>query len=435
MKGSSTVPVLLVNFVNSLGYSIILPFLIFLVTRFGGTGYVYGLLAATYPTLQLVGAPLLGRWSDSHGRRKILLLSQFGTLLGWGLFLLALYLPLTNLLHVRLSGESVTLTLPLVILFLARALDGLTGGNNSVANAYLADISLDEDRRKNFSRMAISGNLGFVVGPAAAGLLGSTSWHETLPVLAAVAISAIATLTIVFMLPESKPCVLEKTKGMPIGKVMGQEPRDCFVPKRTLPFRQVVALPGVGFLLVLYFLIFLGFNLFYTAFPVHAARGLHWKVGDTGAFFSILSLMMVVVQGPVLSWVSRRVSEGPLVVLGNLILGVNFLLLTSPNRSTIYLAAALFALGNGLMWPSVMSILARVAGDQHQGAVQGIAGSCGSLASIVGLVAGGILYESIGTATFVLAGGVIFLVCVLSLRLVRTSPPPTPSPQASGLAT
>ncbi len=433
MKGSSIVPVLAVNFVNALGYSIILPFLIFLVTRFGGTGYVYGLLAATYPTLQLVGAPLLGRWSDTHGRRKILLVSQVGTLIGWALFLLALYLPMATLFRLPISGESVALTLPLVVLFLARALDGLTGGNNSVANAYLADISLDEDRRRNFSRMAISGNLGFVVGPAAAGLLGSTSWHETLPVLAAFAISAVATMPIWFMLPESKPCVLEKTKGMPIGKVLGQEPKDCFTPKRTLPFRQVVALPGVGFLLVLYFLIFLGFNLFYTAFPVHAARGLHWKVADTGAFFSILSLMMVVVQGPVLSWVSKRVSEGPLVVVGNLILGVNFLLLTSPDRGVIYLAAALFALGNGLMWPSVLSILARVAGDDHQGAVQGIAGSCGSLASIVGLVAGGILYESIRTTTFVLAGGIIFLVCVLSLRLARTTPPPAPSPEV-GLA-
>lgn len=434
MKGSSILPVLAVNFVNALGYSIILPFLIFLVTRFGGTGYVYGLLAAVYPSLQLVGAPLLGRWSDSHGRRKILLLSQIGTLIGWGLFLLALYLPMTTLLGVRISGEAVALTLPLVTLFLARALDGLTGGNNSVANAYLADISLDEDRRKNFSRMAISGNLGFVIGPAAAGLLGSTSWHETPPVLAALAISAIAVATIAFMLPESKPCVLEKIKGMPIGKVLGQEPKDCFTPKKTLPFRQVIALPGVGFLLVLYFLIFLGFNLFYTAFPVHAARGLHWKVSDTGAFFSILSVMMVVVQGPVLSWVSKRVSEGPLVVVGNLILGTNFLLLTSPDRGMIYLAAALFALGNGLMWPSVLSILARVAGDEHQGAVQGIAGSFGSLASIVGLVAGGILYESIHTTTFVLAGGIIFVVCILSLRLARPTPPPAPSPEA-GLAT
>lgn len=423
MKARSTFPVLVVNFVNSLGYSIILPFLVFLVTRFGGNGYVYGLLAATYPSLQLVGAPLLGRWSDTKGRRRILLLSQVGTLIGWGLFLLALYLPMATLLRVRISGEWVALTLPLLVLFVARALDGLTGGNTSVANAYLADISREEDRRRNFGRMAVSGNLGFVVGPAAAGVLGSTAWGETPPVLAAVAISVVATLTIVLLLPEYPRCTPGPLKGMPVGRVLGQEPRDCFAPRKTLEFRQCVALPGVGFLLILYFLIFLGFNLFYTAFPVHAAQSLKWKVGDTGVFFSILSLMMVVVQGPVLTRVSKHVAEAPLVVVGNIILSANFVLLTSPSTPVIYLAAVLFALGNGLMWPSVLSILARVAGSEHQGAVQGIAGSCGSLASIVGLVAGGILYETIGATTFVLAGAIIFLVCILSLRLTRLAPP------------
>ena len=144
---------------------------------------------------------------------------------------------------------------------------------------------------------------------------------------------------------------------------------------------------------------------------------------------------MVVVQGPVLSWVSKRVAEGPLVVLGNLILGVNFLLLTSPTRWVIYLAAALFALGNGPMWPSVLSILARLAGDEHQGAVQGIAGSFGSLASIVGLVAGGILYEAVGVTTFVLAGVIIFVVSVLALRLMRAAPPPQATQAAPGMAT
>ena len=86
-------PILLVNFVGTLGFSIVLPFLVFLVMKFGGDAIVYGLLAATYPAFQLIGAPILGRWSDIYGRKKVLLLSNVGTSVGWILFLFALFLP------------------------------------------------------------------------------------------------------------------------------------------------------------------------------------------------------------------------------------------------------------------------------------------------------------------------------------------------------
>jgi len=89
----SLYPILAVNFVGTLGYSIILPFLVFLVTRLGGNALIYGIMGATYPAFQLVGAPILGRWSDLYGRRKILLLSQTGTLASWFIFLLALFSP------------------------------------------------------------------------------------------------------------------------------------------------------------------------------------------------------------------------------------------------------------------------------------------------------------------------------------------------------
>ena len=98
------------------------------------------------------------------------------------------------------------ITLPLLVIFVARACDGLTGGNVSVANAYLADISSEEDRNANFGKMAVSANLGFVLGPAIAGLLAGTVWGEVAPVVAALSISLVATLFIAFRLPESSPC-------------------------------------------------------------------------------------------------------------------------------------------------------------------------------------------------------------------------------------
>ena len=135
----------------------------------------------------MIGAPILGRWSDSFGRKKVLLISTAGTLIGWIIFLLALYVPKIDLIDINTAFiGAFTLSLPLVVLFIARAIDGITGGNVSVANAYIADLSDDKTRSKNFGKMAISSNLGFIVGPALAGILGGTIYGNTLPVIVAV---------------------------------------------------------------------------------------------------------------------------------------------------------------------------------------------------------------------------------------------------------
>ena len=223
-------PLLLTNFIATLGYSIVLPFLVFLVTRFGGNSIVYGLLAAIYPAFQLIGAPFLGRWSDTYGRKKVLLICNAGTLIGWIIFLFALFLPVKNLFSIdsAILGSFV-LTLPLVVLFFARGLDGITGGNVSVANAYLADVSSDENRSKNFGKMAISSNLGFIVGPALAGILGGTVYKEILPVLAAVFISIIALFVIGFTLKESKSrAVIQVPEKNNIRKVFSYESKECY---------------------------------------------------------------------------------------------------------------------------------------------------------------------------------------------------------------
>jgi len=166
---------------------------------------------STYPFFQLIGAPVLGRWSDLYGRKKILLLSQIGTVIGWIIFLAALFLPVIHLIKVRseLLG-TFTVTLPLFALFFARALDGITGGNISVANAYLADLTSEEDRNKNYGRISVASNLGYVVGPALAGILGTTVYGELLPVSAALLISVIGTFITLFLRPDSKPYAIEE---------------------------------------------------------------------------------------------------------------------------------------------------------------------------------------------------------------------------------
>ena len=269
-------PILLVNFVGTLGFSIVLPFLVFLVMKFGGNAIVYGLLAATYPAFQLIGSPVLGRWSDIFGRKKVLLLSNAGTSVGWILFLFALFLPFEKSFSINLAflGTFVFIV-PLLVLFLARAVDGITGGNISVANAYLADLSSDRTRSKNFGKMAISSNLGFILGPALAGILGGTIYGAILPVLAALILSLATLIVIGFLLKESKPSsqeMLVPEEGT-IRKVFSQECREPYPTANTIKprLRDVFKLKHISFLLILYFLIFLGFNIYYASFPTHAS--------------------------------------------------------------------------------------------------------------------------------------------------------------------
>lgn len=418
-------PLLLSNFIGTMGFSIVLPFLIFLVIDFGGNALVYGILAAIYPAFQLIGAPLLGKWSDAIGRKKVLLMSNGGTFIGWVIFLIALLVPVWNIYDVNsvILGTFV-ITLPIIILFLSRALDGITGGNISVANAYLADISTDKSRSKNFGKMAISSNLGFIVGPALAGILGSTVYKEMLPVLAAVLISFVAVIIIAFMLKESKVTMapssaINISEKAGIRSTFSCEPKECYnAPNpKNLSFIDVFKLKDISLLLVLYFFIFLGFNIFYTAFPIHAVSGLQWSITEMGIFYSVLSGVMILIQGPVLRKALQKFSEEKLVVIGSLLLGVNFALFVFNSTALVYVALVLFALGNGLMWPSFMSILSKRAGSVHQGIIQGVGSSMGSLASIIGLIVGGILYNLIGSAAFLVSAAVIFMVFIMSFWL------------------
>jgi len=414
----SIYPLLAVNFIGTFGLSLVLPFLIFLVERFGGNAIIYGLAASMYPVFQLVGGPLLGRWSDIYGRKKVLFLSQVGTFISWLIFLAAMLIPLTRIADVR-SGVLGTfvLTLPLLLIFIARAFDGLTGGNVSVANAYLADITEDKDRSSVYGKLSVSTNLGFIFGPAIAGILSVTVYGEILPVIAAVLISFTGILMIAFLVPEPK------VYGLHDPQVQGDEAQHTEMQagpsdSTNKPgFMEVIRMQGIFSLLLIYFLIFLGYNVFYTAFPVHAANNLAWNAATLGLYFSALSLLLVIVEGPVLSWVSKRYSDALLLTFGSFFLCINFVLLVFGTDLFTYAALFFFAVGNGFMWPSLMSILSKTARKEYQGAVQGVSTSFIGLASIIGLVAGGFMFSFFDAGTFLIAGAMIFCVLLLSFKM------------------
>ena len=173
-----------------------MPILPFVVESYGAPEWVYGLLLTCYSAFQFIGAPFLGALSDSSGRKPILLVSQAGTLLAWLVFLLALFLPNNNLLG---------LAVPIWIIMLSRILDGITGGNTSVANAYVADITTREEKSYIFGYLGGIAGIGMIIGPGLGGLAASTSLGYKGTILVAVAISTITLLAISFWLKESLP--------------------------------------------------------------------------------------------------------------------------------------------------------------------------------------------------------------------------------------
>ncbi|RMG22293.1 MAG: MFS transporter [Methanobacteriota archaeon] len=228
------------------------------------------------------------------------------------------------------------------------------------------------------------------------------------------------------MLKDSRSCTITTPlESCKIKKVLGQEHKECYhiSTPESVTLNQILHLKDIPFLLLLYFLIFLAFNIFYVAFPVHAVESLQWSLLDLGIFFSSLGMIMVVVQGPLLAKISRKFSDGILTVVGSILLAFSFFCFTSREITIIYFAVALFSTGNGLMWPSFLSILSRVGGSRFQGAIQGYASSMGSLASIIGLITGGYLYGMLGIKTFYLPGLLILIIFALSIRLQKLQTP------------
>jgi len=395
-------PILAVQFIGALGFSIALPILVFLVRDLGGAAWTYGVVGAIYSAFQLVGAPILGRWSDRIGRRLVLFVSQAGTLAGWLLFLLALSLPKAEL--VRFAGAS--LTWPLILVFAARALDGLTGGNVSVASAYVADLTVGEadTRQRAFGWMGMAASLGFSIGPAMAAALSETQFGYAAPVFVAALISGAATVMCLKLPNAPAPCPEGPPPQPTVTRILGQQHRRC--DREPEPLFRGLGLPGdVRHLLVATFVLFLAFSIFYAIFPVRADAGLGWSPGEMGAFFTVLSVALIAAEGPVLAAAAKHTRPSRLFAMGMALLAIAFVSFTTNSSWLIFVGALMFGLGNGLAWPTFQARIADAAGPRAQGIVQGAAASASSLASIVGLVVGALLYTWLGRSLFVASAG------------------------------
>ncbi len=376
MKKAPLTAILLIAFVDLVGFGLIIPLQAVYAERLGATGLVLGLLIGVYALAQLVFNPILGRWSDHVGRRRVLLISVAGSVFS----------------HLLLGVADLSHSLPL--LFVARILDGITGANIATAQAYIADVTTPENRAKGMGMFGAAFGLGFVVGPAlGAGLafVGSkvsgpdygTAW----PAFGAAIISFVAFILVWRLLPESKVKSTDATRRFQILNLA--------------QLRRIARQPRLRELLIVVFGATFAFVLLEATFVYLCSHKFGTKETGTGLIFAYIGIMMVIVQGGMLGKLVKRHGELNLLAVGPFFTALGFLLLSVvPLQVPVETAWVLLllgcvpvAIGQGITGPNANALISRHTEAHELGGTLGLAQSVGSLARAIGPPIGGLLYD------------------------------------------
>lgn len=369
--------IFLTIFVNLVGFGIIVPLLPFYAETFGASPLTIGLLFAAFSACQLVAAPLLGDLSDRYGRRPVLIFSLAGTVVSFVMMAMA---------------HSVAM------LFAARIVDGLSGGNISTARAYVADITEPKDRARAFGMIGAAFGLGFIAGPALSGVLAHVSIAA--PVWAAAVITLIATLMAWLWLPETVHKAAAGT-GMPFRNLS-----------------EMMRRPGLRRMLWIDFIYWFAFAIFQTTFALFAAHRFGFDASQTGYFFAAFGVLGAVVQGGIIRPIVHRLGDKPTFILGVICAAVGLLMATVAHTIPLFtLAMVPLALGIGFGHPTVSALVSRAGRSDEQGRVQGAAGAVESLGRAIGPVWGNAALARYGDGMpYLSAAACLALTLVLSFN-------------------
>lgn len=369
-------PAYLLTLVNVLGFSILMPILPFVVESYSAPKWVYGLLLTFYSAFQFIGAPFLGALSDSMGRKPILLISQAGTLLSWFVFIFAITLP---------DFPVLGLALPLWIIGLSRILDGITGGNTSVTNAYVADITSRKEKSYIFGYLGGIAGIGMILGPGLGGLSASTSMGFTGTLFVAVIISTITLIAIFYWLKESHP--LEKRtirKRQSLWKTL-------FIPGRV---RDVNPSPIIKILFTvkLFFSAMMGFYIGTMALFLIDLFGFNEK--ELGFFMFFIGLFLAFNQAFLSKRFVKRFGEFRTLIIGLCLAVIGLFSITLTNNLWLFIVFYYFLnLGLSLCFPTFNALIAIHANPEKQGEIMGISESINSFAMAVFPVISAVLYS------------------------------------------
>ena len=366
MKRSPLLVIFTTVFIDLVGFGIVIPVLPYYAegTRFGATPREVGLLFASYSVMQLIFSPVLGRLSDKHGRRPILLISLLGTCLGF-----------------LILGFATTLWM----LFLGRIIDGISGGNISTAQAYIADITTPENRARGMGLIGAAFGLGFVFGPAIGGIM--SRWGMNIPFLFAGGLAFANAILLYFTLPETvtpdHPARVSAARGRGWKQVL-----------------EALRQTRLAFVLTIYFLSIVAFSIMTTVFSLFMMFRLGYDAWHNGWIFAFVGIVSATIQGGLIGKVVRRFGEPVLIIMGSLLFSVSLILSPFVGPATgmmgILSICALSAIGNALSGPSLTSLASKSASAGEQGVVLGVAQSVASLARAVGpSIAAFIIYSAI----------------------------------------
>ena len=365
MKRSPLIVIFTTVFIDLIGFGIVIPVLPFYAegTIFNATPRTVGLLFASYSIMQLIFSPVLGGLSDKHGRRPVLLLSIIGTGIGF-----------------LVLGFARTI----FMLFVGRILDGITGGNISTAQAYIADITTTENRAKGMGLIGAAFGLGFIFGPALGGIL--SQWGIHVPFVFAAVLCFANAVLLYFTLPETvtpdHPAKNRAAGGRSFRHVLNS-------------FKQ----PRLAFVLVIYFLFIVAFSIMTTSFSLYTMFRFGYDATHTGYLFAYVGLIAVIIQGGLIGRLVKRFGELPLVIFGALCFAISLFAVPFVGPAAGGLAALLvgggvFSMGNSLATPALTSLASKSVGAGEQGVVLGVTQSVASLARAVGPFLAAVLINS-----------------------------------------
>jgi multidrug resistance protein len=369
--------------IDLVGFGIVLPILPLWAETFGASPVQIGLITASYAVMQLLFAPVWGRLSDRHGRRPIILISLAGSAV--------------SALMIGVAGT-------LVILWIARVLQGIAGASYAAAQAYVADVTTKEERARGMGMIGAAFGLGFILGPAFGAIFSAVD--QRLPFFVAAGLAALNWLIAYRRLPESrKP-----------GAAEAPTPR-LVALRRSLSSRELAPLVWMSFVATF---AFVGMESTFALFGEHR---FDYDAVQMGLLFTYIGVLAALGQGVLVGRFVRRWGEGRVLIAGLFGTAAGLAVTAIAHELWVLLIGLmLLSIASGLVFATTTALISLAAHEREQGVVLGLNASVGSAARIAGPVVATLLFQHAGVAVPLVVGAVLFALCAAAAIRVRTSP-------------